>query len=175
LRPKSHFTVLGMILLALICGAEAQQTWKAGEFQGLLTGKATRKDVLRVLGATEASKNARIEIYSYPNDGGKVVVEVNRQSGLVETIAQQYSPNITRTEASRRFGKDYREVRYSISPCPQTGAIPSVYRDPKGGIELLEYSGKGLVLWPNQYGFDIAAAVYRASPLPAKKQVCGKR
>jgi hypothetical protein len=50
-----------------------------------------------------------------------------------------------------------------------------VYRDAKGGIELLEYPQKGLILWPNQYGFDIAAAVYRAKALPGNKLVCGKK
>ena len=39
LRTHNTLSVLGTMLLGLICAAGAQQTnWKAGEFQGLLTG-----------------------------------------------------------------------------------------------------------------------------------------
>jgi hypothetical protein len=168
---------LAAMLIASAAIGQSSRAWKAGQFGELLTGKATRKDVLRAMGESKPTKNARLETFTYPGKGdfdGKVMVDVNA-TGMVEAVTVQFSPNITRTQAYKKYGKDYHEVRYSVSTCPQEGSTPQVYRDPKGGIELLEYPEKGLILWPNQYGFDIAAAVFRAKALPAKKPVCGKK
>lgn len=172
---------IGLLPAVLVLGgcASAQQavTWKAGQFRELLTGKATRKDVVRVLGDVKPAKSGKLETYSYADKGefgGKVMVDVNVATGVVEAVTEQFSPNLTRTQAYKKYGKDYNEVRYSISTCPQEGSTPMAYRDAKGGIELLEYPKKGLILWPNQYGFDIAAAVFRAKALPGKKPLCKK-
>lgn len=170
--------VLTLGLVAVACSAQQSYTWKPGQFKELLTGKARRKDVTRVLGDTKPTKSGRLETYTYPDKGefgGKLLVDVDAATGIIESITEHFSPNLTRTQAYKKLGKDYREVRYSISTCPQVGSTPMVYRDPKGGIELLEYPQKGIILWPNQYGFDIAAVVYRAHPLPAKKPVCSKK
>jgi hypothetical protein len=168
-----------LVVIALGISALAQgPAWKAGQFKELLTGKATRKDIVRVLGDVKPTKSGKLETYSYADKGefgGKVLVDVNAATGIVEAVTEQFSPNLTRTLAYKKYGKDYNEVRYSISDCPQEGSTPMVYRDAKGGIELLEYPRKGLILWPNQYGFDIAAAVVRAKALPEKKPRCVKK
>ncbi len=175
---KARYIII-VLIFALGASALAQgPVWKAGQFKELLTGKANRKDVVRVLGAAKPTKTGKLETYSYEDKGefgGKVLVDVNSATGVVEAVTEQFSPNLTRTQAYKKYGKDYNEVRYSISNCPQEGSTPMVYRDAKGGIELLEYPKKGLILWPNQYGFDIAAAVYRAKALPGKKPVCNKK
>ena len=166
-----------VLLLSGFATAQQGPVWKAGQFRELVTGKANRKDVVRVLGAAKPTKTGKLETYSYEDKGefgGKVLVDVNAATGVVESVTEHFSPNLTRTQAYKKYGKDYNEVRYSISSCPQEGSTPMVYRDAKGGIELLEYPKKGLILWPNQYGFDIAAAVYRAKALPGKKPQCGK-
>jgi len=167
-----------MMLVAGMAAGQQEKSWKAGQFGELVTGKATRKDVVRVLGESMPAKSGKLETYTYPDKGdfgGKVLIDVNSATGLIDAVTVQFSPNITRTQAYKKYGKDYNEVRYSVSTCPQEGSTPMVYRDAKGGIELLEYPQKGLILWPNQYGFDIAAVVYRARALPGKKLVCGKK
>jgi hypothetical protein len=167
-----------VIFIASALAQQPAKSWKAGQFGELVPGKSTRKDVIRVLGESKPEKNGKLETYTYPGKGdfgGKVLVDTNSATGIVESVTVQFSPNITRTQAYKKYGKDYYEVRYAISTCPQEGSTPMVYRDPKGGIELLEYPQKGLILWPNQYGFDIAATVYRAKALPEKRLVCGKK
>lgn len=153
-------------------------TWKPGEFSGLVAGKSSRKDVIRVLGANDPKKEKRLETYSYRGKGdfsSTLIIQVNRATGVVETITEQFSPNITRTQAHKKYGNDYREVQYSMLDCPHEGVNPLAYRDPKGPVELIEYPQKGLILWPNREGFDIAAAVYLAKPLPRKRPVCAKQ
>ena len=152
--------------------------WTPGEFSGLVAGKSTRKDVIRVLGANEPKKQKRLETYTYPGKGdfsSTLIIEVDRATGVVETITEQFSPNVTRTQAHKKYGNDYREVQYSIADCPHEGVNPLAYRDPKGPVELIEYRQSGLILWPNREGFDIAAAVYLAKPLPGKRPVCAKQ
>jgi hypothetical protein len=173
-----------LLLFGMVAGAgctlAAQQgsPWRPGQFKGLVTGKATRKDVFRVFGAREPKKGTRIEVYEYPGKGdfsADVIVEVSRATGVVETITEKFSPNITRTQARKKFGERYNEVQYSVAECAHEGMNALAYRDPKGPIGLIEYPQQGLVLWPNQEGFDIAAALYLAKPLPGRKPVCAKR
>ncbi len=171
--------VLAVLLLAS-AGLAGQQrsAWKPGEFRGLVAGKSTRKDIVCVLGATTPKTTAHLETYDYPGKGdfgSNVIVEVNRATGVVETITERFAPNITRTQARKKFGERYNEVQYSIADCPHEGVNAPVYRDPKGPIGLIEYPQQGLVLWPNAEGFDIAAALYLAKPMPGKRPVCSKR
>jgi hypothetical protein len=166
------------VLFLATTGLAGQQrsAWKPGEFQGLVAGKSTWKDVIRVLGEITPKTSAHLETFNYPRRGdfgANVIVEVNRATGVVETITLRFSPNITRTQARKKYGEHYNEVQYSIADCPHEGVNGPVYRDPKGGIGLIEYPQQGLVLWPNEEGFDIAAALYLPKPLPGKKPMCG--
>lgn len=169
-----------IVTLLLGAGLVAQQrsSWKPGEFRGLIAGKSSRKDVIRVLGATTPKTSENLDIYSYPGKGdfgANIMIEVNHATGMVQTITERFSPNITRTQARKKYGERYNEVQYSIAECPYEGVNAPAYRDPNGPIGLIEYPQQGLVLWPNKEGFDIAAALYLAKPLPRKKPVCSKR
>jgi hypothetical protein len=167
------------LIVGATCGLAAQQrnAWRPGQFKGLVAGKSTRMDVARVFGASVPKKVARIELYEYSGKGdfsADVTVEVARTTGVVETITERFSPNITRTQARKKFGEKYNEVQYSVAECPHEGMNALAYRDPKGPIGLIEYPQQGLVLWPNQEGFDIAAVLYLAKPLPKRKPKCAK-
>jgi hypothetical protein len=127
-----------------------------------------------VFGNAEPKQSGQYEIYSFPGKGefgGDVFVEVSRTSGKVEQITIKFSPNLTRTTTYKHFGNNYNEVHYSTAKCGD-GVNPPVYRDSKGWLELLEIPSKGLILWPNEVGFDIAAVVFRAKPLPKSKPPC---
>ena len=179
LRTPIHIVAVIMLLLASgALTAQQRKGWKAGEFRGLVAGKSTRKDIVRVLGDSAPKKTAHLEVYGYAGKGdfgSNVTVEVNRATGVVETITERFSPNITRTQARKKFGENYSEDQYSIADCPHEGSNAMAYRDPNGPIGLIVYPKQGLVLWPNQEGFDISAALYLAEPLPGKKPVCRKQ
>lgn len=167
--------LLTVVLLAIAAQAQSD-AWRPGRFGGLVTGKSKVKDVLRVLGPAEPKQGKRLNTYLYTGKGdfgGDLVVEVSRVTGIVQTITSKLIQNITRTEAYRKFGKDYQEVTYEVAKCGE-GANPSVYRRANGPVELVEYPQSGVVLWPNAYGYDIAAVVYLAKPLPLRKPNCLK-
>ena len=156
--------------------ASAQSSWTPGRFGELVTGQSKVKDVLRVLGPAEPKQGKRLTTYTYPGKGdfgGGLIVEVSNTTKVIEVITSRPAQNITRTEAYRKFGKDYREVTYAAAKCGE-GTNPPVYRDKNGAVELIEYPTQGIVLWPNRYGFDIAAIVYLARPLPTSKPKCPK-
>lgn len=162
------------ILLILLASSAPAQNWTPGRFGELVTGKSKTRDVFRVLGPADKKVGKRIITYTYPGKGdfgGKLIVEISRANGIVESITSRPSQNITRTEAYRKFGKDYNEVTYAVAKCGE-GTNPPVYRQKNGPVELLEFPDQGVVLWPNAYGFDIAAIVYLAKPLPAAKPRC---
>lgn len=179
-RSGTATVVVLVVLLLVSTGFSAQKrsAWKAGEFRGLVAGKSNRKDVVRVLGASTPKNTAHLEVYSYSGKGdfgANIIVEVSRATGLVVAITERFSPNITRTQARKKYGESYNEVQYSVAECPHEGVNALAYRDPSGPIGLIEYPQQGLVLWPNEEGFDIAAALYLAKPLPKKKPACGKQ
>jgi hypothetical protein len=168
--------LLVAIAMACLFPLAIAQSWTPGKFGELTTGTSTTKDVVRVLGPSEPKRGKTLITYTYPGKGdfgGDLAVEVSRVTGIVETITSRPPQNITRTEAYRKFGKDYNEVTYTVATCGE-GTNPPVYRDKNGAVELLEYPQKGIILWPNAYGFDIAAIVYRAKPLPVTKPHCPK-
>ena len=177
-RTAVNLLVMAMLLASVGVAGQQRKAWKAGEFKGLVAGKATRKDVVRVMGATAPTRTPHLEVFNYPGKGdfgSNVTVEVSRATGLVETITERFAPNITRTQAHKKYGENYDEVQYSVAECPHESVNAMAYRDSKGPIGLIEYPQQGLVLWPNQEGFDIAAALYLAKPLPGKKPICGKQ
>ncbi len=174
LGPRRAVLLTAMILLLSSSICLAQGAWTPGQYGEIVTGKSKTKDVLRVFGPAEPRTGNKILTYTYPGKGdfgGDLIVEISKTTGVVQAITSRPAQNITRTEAQRKFGKDYNEVTYAVAKCGE-GTNPPVYRDKKGAVELLEYPKQGVVLWPNRYGFDIAAIVYLAKPLPGTKPSC---
>ncbi len=168
--PLSRFAVVLFVLTSL----SFAQSWTPGRYGELVTGKSKTRDVLRILGPAKPKIGKRLVTYTYPGKGdfgGELTVEISRATGIVQTLTSRPEQNVTRTEAYRKFGNDYNEVTYSVAKCGE-GTNPPVYRDKKGIVELLEFPKQGVILWPNRYGFDIAAIVYTAKPLPVTKPRC---
>ena len=175
-RGSAGFAAFVVLCFFTTLGASAQTAWTPARFGEVVTGRSKAKDVIREFGPAEPAKGKKLITYTYPGKGdfgGDLVIEISRATGLVETVTSRPSQNITRTEAYRKFGKDYLEITYSAAKCGE-GTNPPVYRDKNGPIELLEYPKQGIILWPNAYGFDIAAILYRAKPLPFTKPDCPK-
>ncbi len=168
--------LLALLACFLVASLAAQSKhWYRGQFGEIVTGKSKAADIIRMYGPSEPQSGKEIDIYRYPGRAefnGDLIFEVSHSTGVVEAVIEQWSPNITRTSAYKKYGRQYNEVLYSVSPCPHEGVNPNVYRDPKGTIELIEMPQLGLVLWPNAYGFDFAEAVYLPKPLPSAKPTC---
>lgn len=141
----------------------APPTWTPANFHGLTLGRAHREDALRTLGTPDAdSRTSNGEELLYKTRGshkGDLTVRLDR-SGIVTEIQESLPVAIPRTKLYQEFGKDALTAHYSRAKC----AGDAFYRDPRGAIELTLYPSRGVVLWPDQYGYDFAAVLYVAKP-----------
>ena len=65
----------------------------------------------------------------------------------------------------KELGQDALTAHFSQARC----AAAALYRDPAGAIELTLYPARGIVLWPDQFGYDFAAILYVARPPGASR------
>ena len=165
----------------------APPAWKPASFRGLTLGHARREDAVRTLGSPDADRRTRNgEELVYKARGahrGDLTVRLDR-SGTVSEIQESFSVAIPRTKIYQEFGEDALTAHFSVAKCaedrlgdPIGGAIyDALYRDPRGPIELTLYPSRGIVLWPDQYGYDFAAIHYLARPPGlARKPACATK
>jgi hypothetical protein len=162
-----------LLLSASLFAAPLQ--WTAASYRGLIMGRAHRQDVVRTLGTPDASRHtAKGEELSYKTRGehkGDLTVRLDR-SGVAVEVEEDFPVAIPRTSMYKEFGKDAVTAQYSIAKC----AGGALYRDPRGNIELTLYPARGIVLWPDQFGYDFAAIHYFArQPGVAARPACVPR
>lgn len=160
-----------LLLLAASLFA-APPRWTPANFRGLAVGRAHRADAIHLLGPPDSSNRTHDgEELIYKGRGdhkGDLAVRLDR-SGLVFEIQESFPVAIPRTKLYQEFGKDALTAHYSRAKC----AADALYRDPRGAIELTLYPARGIVLWPDQYGYDFAAVLYVARPPGlAQKPAC---
>jgi len=160
------------ILLLTASLFAAPPPWTAANFRGLVVGRAHREDAVRVLGAPDAASTTQNgEELSYKargNHKGDLSVRLDR-AGVITEIQEALPVAIPRTQIYKEFGKDALTAHFSKAKC----AADALYRDPRGAIELTLFPARGVVLWPDQYGYDFAAILYVArSPGLARKPAC---
>lgn len=139
------------------------RTWTPANFRGLTIGHALREDAVRALGAPNSAKPIEGgEELTYTARGdhkGNLSIRLDR-SGVITEIQEALPVAIPRTKVYREFGNDGMTAHFSKAKC----AADVLYRDPRGVIELTLYPRRGIVLWPDQYGYDFAAILYVARP-----------
>jgi hypothetical protein len=153
----------------------AAQSWTPADFRGLKLGSAKLEDVKKVLGTPESKsfKNGS-DILSYPGKGdNQGNLELEFRDGVLVKMTENLPVAMPRAVAFRKYGKDYVERRYSaVKMCVGRSGDDLLYRDSRGQLELIEYPQKGMLLWMDQFGYDVASIVYRTKPLATKKPIC---
>jgi hypothetical protein len=165
-----------------LSNSPSKETWRPGIYRGLVVGKSTQADMLRILGKPSWSGyEPDVEIkkghmsYSYSNQGefsGEAVVYVTW--GTIRGITLEPKESIPRSVAIKRFGTDFIIRRYSADDCLNKGGSSPIYQDPKGAIKILEYPARGLVLNVDQYGYDIGSVSYTDGPPGSPDSRCKK-
>ena len=168
--PRRIFAaaLAAVLLSAAWCGAQSSPAksaapirWTAATYQKLTLGRARRADVVRALGEPQsATKTKDGETLFYRTRGehkGDLTVKLSR-TGVVEEISEAFPVALSRTALYRELGKDAVTAHFSFAAC----AGNAIYRDPRGPLELTLFPRLGIVLWPDQYGYDFAAMRYSA-------------
>jgi hypothetical protein len=132
------------------------------------------EDIERVIGRpdTKSFKNGSdILVYGKQgdNDGD---LELELRDGVLFKVTEDLPVAMPRAVAFRKYGKDYVERRYAAAKCTARSGDDLLFRSSKGVVELLEYPKKGMLLWPDQFGYDIASVIYRARPLATRMPPC---
>jgi hypothetical protein len=154
---------VSVTLLLFLCVSvfAATPRWTPASFHGLTVGQAHREDALRALGSPDADQRTRDGeelIYKARGDHkGDLSVRLDR-SGMVSEIQESFPVAIPRTQIYKELGSDALTARFSWARC----AANALYRDPHGALELTFYPTRGIVLWPDQVGYDFAAMLYVA-------------
>jgi len=150
---------LSAILLLSVGLFAAPPPWTPASFHGLATGRARHEDALRALGPADADTHTRTGeelVYKARGDHkGDLTVRLDR-SGVVFEIQESLPVAIPRTILYKEFGNDALTAHFSRAKC----AAGALYRDPGGAIELALYPARGIVLWPDQFGYDFAAILW---------------
>jgi hypothetical protein len=139
----------------------APPRWTPSRFRGIAVGSAHRADAILLLGPPDAStrtRNGEELIYKGRGDHkGGLAVRLDR-AGVVFEIQESFPVAIPRSRIYKELGQDALTAHFSQARC----AANALYRDPAGAIELTLYPARGIVLWPDQFGYDFAAILYVA-------------
>jgi hypothetical protein len=149
--------------------------WTPASFRGLAVGRAHRAEAIRLLGPPDAVTRTRSgQALIYKGRGshkGDLAVRLDR-TGLVFEIQESFPVAIPRTQIYKELGADALTAHFSQAKC----AADALYRDPGGAIELTLYPARGIVLWPDQFGYDFAAILYLArQPGTSRAPACASR
>lgn len=136
---------------------QPRHDWHASTYRGLVVGKATCSDMLRVFGTPQWSGNPgdqtnadpEPEVWNEYETGGdfpgKLTVVVDERSGAI--LAIDLDPtNLSKEQAIAHFGDDYIVTRYAHDDCLGNGESAPLYESPDGPILVVEYRERGIAI-----------------------------
>jgi hypothetical protein len=150
------------------------RVWTPAVYHGLVVGKSTRGQVLKVLGKPTSTGNVADTYTPYlgyevsdPVPGTLMVVIPDR---IVTEIYLYPKQRLTRQEAIDKFGLDYQIVRYSADDCLDEGGTVPMYENPEGDVEQIEYRQRGLAL--SVHGAEVDTIMFVAKPFGPTHSRC---
>ncbi len=154
----------------------AKRKWGTAVYRGLVVGKSSKADALKVLGKPEWTGEESETLT--PMMGFTVSEPVaGRLSVLLDhdiIIEIRLSPKETYTKSSivKVFGPDYIIVHYSFDECLGEGGSGPIYENPDGDIESLEYRLRGMAM--NLHNDDVEEISWLKGPLGPTHSQCPK-
>ncbi|MBP9664736.1 MAG: hypothetical protein KBD94_08945 [Pyrinomonadaceae bacterium] len=131
--------------------------WNPATFKGLILGKASRDDLLRVLGKPVSSYESPDDLpteavpdwndeYDYSEEiTGKLVASSVKKSGVLTNITI-YPHNLSFARLTEVYGRNFVTTRYGFIECPNDQGSSLMREDHDGEIELVEYRVRGIVI-----------------------------
>jgi hypothetical protein len=150
--------VIAIVLAALVVqGGFATDTqaaisrkWVPAVYRGLIVGKSTRGDVLRVLGKPkyiDKEEETGIPRSNYEvSDPVSGILVVSIERGIVQGMELYPNKQYSNSEIVRVFGSHYLAVRYDFDDCLSGGGSAPIYENPNGLIEHVEYRNRGIAI-----------------------------
>jgi hypothetical protein len=137
-------------------GTSIPSTWQPGTYKGLVVGKSTYQDMIKILGnpissVPAADQEEHIIIWNDYKiiDGelvGRLGVKTDKRNNLITGISILPN-NLNKDEVIRYFGNDYQITKYKF--CDKTDkdeASPIFATSEDSDLEYLEYRAKGIII-----------------------------
>ena len=168
MRRVAKFVLPFVVMISVgftVFAQTGQLEWRPGEFNGLVTGKATRRDAIRRFGspgvkaAVEGPDDAKLEKWHYDSPQfGVGCCDLLFESGVLQEVTMELS-NMDKEAAKRRFGGTFQASRYSSAKTRVQGGSAPLCEDPAGETLLLVNPRAGLYLWVEAHG-SVSSATF---------------
>jgi hypothetical protein len=174
-------TVL-LFVLAFGVGLKGQshkgipRTWMPATYKGLVMGKSTRQEVLRVLGKPEwvgRESDTGVATMEFPVSDpvpGKLAVHFPHGE-IVNDMTLYPVSRLTDKDILALLGSDYLTVRYATDDCLGDALTAPLYESPDGYIKHLENRSRGLAL--AFYAHGVEAIHFVHEPFGPTSSRCG--
>jgi hypothetical protein len=145
---------LGLLLasgLASKAREHGSQTWVPAVYHGLVVGKSTRADVLRVLGKPtwvghESDTGTPMMDFQVSDPVPGNLSVLFRRGGILDGMALSPKQPLTEKDIVRILGSDFLVVRYAMDFCSEDDGVGTLYESRDGSVKHLEYRSRGLVV-----------------------------
>jgi hypothetical protein len=148
----------------------AAEKWQPGQYRGLITGKSTMEDVVRVLG-NPSWRGKPIEVpdetdaaewnYNIDTPQGKCC-DLYFRSGVLQSIDLKLR-GLLLNEAEKQFGGKFERVRFRTEEDTQATGSGQMCEDLNGDSALFVNPKKGISLWIDPAGVLARQAVFSAT------------
>ena len=135
--------------------AKPKKNWQVGSYKGLVIGKASLEDTIKILGKPseivdlKSVGNEREWAYHYKNPQdikGQLLLYIDKKTKTVSGVIIR-PDSMSKKESMDYFGQNYIVTRYSFSDCPgDTFDSAPYYEDPNGVTEFIEYRDRGIAV-----------------------------
>ena len=132
--------------------AKAKRKWSAGVYRGLVMGKSSRADALKVLGTpvwTGKEEGTGVPMIGF----GKVAepvpgkLSVQLEHNVVTGMILEPEDRYTKDEIVKILGPGYTTGHYAEAECLSSGGIGGpLYEDARGDFEFVEYRARGIAV-----------------------------
>lgn len=133
---------------------QISRKWQAATYRGLMMGRSTRADMIRVLGEPKWSElfdedKSKPECwYHYDSGGefpGEVVFNVDKSTGVILKMIL-HPKDLSLKEAIKRLGGSYVATRYEFCQGFDEEESAPLYENPSGQFRYIEYRKRGMAL-----------------------------
>lgn len=137
--------------------------WQPASYQGLIIGKSTQADMLRILGKPHWSGAPAEQEKNDPNPevwndyrkaaefSGTLTVMVDQKSNVISGI-DLYPENLTKDDAINYFGGNYILTRYDFEKCLGNDESGPMFESKSGAVIYIEYRERGIAVNINESG-----------------------
>lgn len=130
--------------------AKATRKWSAAVYRGLVMGKSSRADVVKVLGTpvwtgVEEGTGTPMMVFNVSEPvAGRLSVLLDHD--IVAEIRVSPKETTSKSDIIKVLGPGSITVHYALADCKSEGGSAPIYEDANGIFESVEYRTRGIVV-----------------------------